>query len=276
VLTSLPALTTDNTFTHDPVQLYGPARKALHDLNLHFSFVFLKGRTSKVDPEPAPIPTLLILMPDIPQPDLWYRAAKRIHSDLKPHMQGISVEIIEEKLYDGVYCFPVEQTHSIYPKWKTIAETLLANLDIQEWTGLESWRYGTNTAKHLNPVTIIVQVEKSSTQSFLTTHQIIRGILAHFDEPNVDILFMRDGKQNLVENPVLDLNSCRGAIHPGVSLGIHGSSARTSTLGGFVQLRFSGESHWHTYGLTCFHAVWPPEGKRAESMLQIEGAATGK
>lgn len=49
----------------------------------------------------------------------------------------------------------------IYPKWRTIAK---AYLNIQEWTGLECWQYGTNTAKHLNPVTIIVQVEKSSTQ----------------------------------------------------------------------------------------------------------------
>ncbi|KAJ6187246.1 hypothetical protein N7519_002154 [Penicillium mononematosum] len=77
---------------------------------------------------------------------------------------------------------------------------------------------------------------------------------------------MKDGKQNLVENP-LDRS---GAIHPGVGLDIHGSSAGASTLGGFVQLRFSGQSHWHTYGLTCFHAVWPPEGKRPESMYRLK------
>ncbi|KAJ5836655.1 hypothetical protein N7447_002681 [Penicillium robsamsonii] len=274
VLTSLPALATGNTFTNNPVQLCELARKTLRDLKLDFSEVGLTGRISKVDPEPAPIPTLVIFMPDISQPDLWYEAAKQIHRDLEPQLHGISVEMIEEKLYAGAYCFPVEQTHSIYPKWKSIAEIILINLNIEEWTGLECWRYGTNPAKNLNPVTIIVQVEKSSTQSFLTANQTMRGILTYFNESGVDILFMKDGKQNLVENPMLDPNSCRGAIHPGVSLGIHGSSAVTSTLGGFVQLRFSGQSHWHTYGLTCFHAVWPPEWKRPESMLQIKGAVT--
>jgi hypothetical protein len=129
VLTSLPALTTDNTFTHDPVQLYGPARKALHDLKLHFSFVFLKGRTSKVDPEPAPIPTLLILMPDIPQPDLWYRAAKRIHSDLEPHMQGISVEIIEENCTTAYTVSPSSRLTPFTPNGRP-----LRRLFSQIWT----------------------------------------------------------------------------------------------------------------------------------------------
>lgn len=122
-----------------------------------------------------PVPTLLVLMPDLPQPDLWYQAAKQIYHGLEPLLPGTSVEIIEEKFYDGLYCFPVEQTHSIHSKWRSIVDTILANLNIQEWTGIECWRYGTNTDRHLNPVTIIVEVDKTSTGSFDTAGQIIRS-----------------------------------------------------------------------------------------------------
>ncbi|KAJ9488665.1 hypothetical protein VN97_g4625 [Penicillium thymicola] len=274
VLTSLPAWTTENTFTNNPVQIHDRARKILDDLKIKFSAVVLKGRISKVDPEPAPIPTVLVLMPDHPQADLWYQAAKQIHRDLESRLPGISVEIIEEKLHDGLHCFPVERIHSIYPKWKKIAETILTNLNIQEWTGLECWRYGTNTDGHLNPVTIMVEVDKTSTGSFLTAAQLIRGILAHFRESGVDVLFMKDAKQPLVENPTVHRDACSGAVYPGVSIGIHDSSAGSSTLGGLVQLQLPNESRWRTYGLTRFHAVWPPEENRSQRMLQIAGAET--
>ncbi|KAJ5385023.1 hypothetical protein N7517_002934 [Penicillium concentricum] len=52
VLSSLPAWTTDNTFTHDAVQFQSRARAVLEDLKIQSSFVILKGRLSKVDPEP--------------------------------------------------------------------------------------------------------------------------------------------------------------------------------------------------------------------------------
>ncbi|KAJ5789622.1 uncharacterized protein N7518_006633 [Penicillium psychrosexuale] len=275
VLASLPALTTENTFTDSAVLIHARAEIILDNLELEYSVVILKGRISKVDPEPGPIPTLIVLMPDVLQPVLWYEAAKKIHRELEPHIPRISVEIIEEKLYDGIYCFPVEQTHSIYRKWRTIAETILMNrsLNIQEWTSIECWRYGTNPDRRLNPVTIIVEVDRRSTESFITASQIIRGMLAYYQESSVDILFMKDGKQSLMENPILNSETCSGAVYPGVSIGIHGSSAGTSTLGGIIQLRLPNESEWRTYGLTCFHAVWPPEGKRSQQMLQ-RGANT--
>ncbi|KAI2730326.1 hypothetical protein CBS147332_2178 [Penicillium roqueforti] len=175
VVSSAFTATTKNTFTHDPAQIHARAKKVLDDLEIEFSNVILKGRTSKVDPEPMPVPTLLVLMPDLPQPDLWYQAAKQIYHGLEPLLPGTSVEIIEEKFYDGLYCFPVEQTHSIHSKWRSIVDTILANLNIQEWTGIECWRYGTNTDRHLNPVTIIVEVDKTSTGSFDTAGQIIRS-----------------------------------------------------------------------------------------------------
>ncbi|KAJ9487106.1 hypothetical protein VN97_g6215 [Penicillium thymicola] len=68
------------------------------------------------------------------------------------------------------------------------------------------------------------------------------------------------------------------AIHPGVSLEIHQCSARISTLGGLVQLQFSGKTEWRTYGLTCFHAIWPPTDHRNPEWFNIHrssGEVTG-
>lgn len=60
-------------------------------------------------------------MPDHPQPGLWYEAAKQIHRDLKPCLPGMSVEIIEEKLYDGLHYFPVERGPTPYiPKGRKL------------------------------------------------------------------------------------------------------------------------------------------------------------
>jgi hypothetical protein len=253
------------------------AREILCDLKVQFFAVALKGRVSKVDPEPTPIPTVVVIVPDVPQPDLWYQAARKIQSDLDPCLHGISVEIIEEKLYNDLYCFPVEQTHSIYSKWGTIAKSILSSLNIQEWTSLQCWRYGSNRDRHLNTVTIIVEVLKTSTESFHTAAQIIRGVLKQFDEPDVDVLFTKDGKQCPVEETkIAHSKAYRGAIYPGVSLGFHDNSAGTCTLGGLVQIRFPNISRWHTYGLTFFHAVWPPGGTRSEQMLRIQGAEDGK
>jgi hypothetical protein len=52
----------------------------------------------------------------------------------------------------------------------------------------------------------------------------------------------KDGRQTLVESPHPNFDTCRGVVHPGVSLGIHDSLAGTSTLDDLIQLLFSGKS----------------------------------
>ncbi|KAJ5920581.1 hypothetical protein N7516_011439 [Penicillium verrucosum] len=75
------------------------AKDILEQLSLEFISIELVGRLSKVDPEPEPILTILVVMPDRPNPDIWYEAARRIQSELEGDLSGISVELIEEKLY---------------------------------------------------------------------------------------------------------------------------------------------------------------------------------
>ncbi|KAJ5180240.1 hypothetical protein N7492_003450 [Penicillium capsulatum] len=250
------------------------AQNVLNGLHLEFLDCQVIGRLSKVDPEPRPVPTVLIIMPNRPQPDLWYRAARKICQNLRGHgHSGFSVELIEAALLEGIYCFPVELRHSIFSKWQGLVEEIVRRSDTREWTGLDCWRYGTNVDRKANPVTVIIRVTASAKGPFTTAARFVHGILASFDEADVDVLFQKDDKRRFVEDPTLYSESATGQVYPGMSIGIHGSEAGSSTLGSFVQLRFKGENHWSTYGLTCFHCVWPPENHREDPKMQTPEAS---
>ncbi|OJK04433.1 hypothetical protein ASPACDRAFT_55914 [Aspergillus aculeatus ATCC 16872] len=74
--------------------------------------------------------------------------------------------------------------------------------------------------------------------------------------------------------PEVSIEVCSASTLPGVSIGIHNSSAGSSTLGEAIQLRDYRDSEWRTLYLTCFHCVFPPPQHR-ESLIQIHGAKQG-
>jgi hypothetical protein len=254
------------------------AREVLNELHLEFLECQVNGRHSKVEPEPASIPTVVIQMPNRPQPELWCYAARKVHQKLEGRgYSGFSVELIEATLLWGIYCSPVEPHHSIFSKWRNVVEEIIRRSDTREWTGMDCWRYGTNVDRKSNPITVIVRVARSSKGPFTTAARFAHGILASFDETGVDVLFQKDGKRRFEANPkALPLESTSGKVYPGVSIGIHSSEAGSATLGGLVQLRFKGKSDWSTYGLTCFHCIWPPENHRENPKMRTPEAKDGK
>ncbi|KXG54559.1 uncharacterized protein PGRI_077030 [Penicillium griseofulvum] len=232
----------------------------LQQLSLELISVQLVGRLSKVNPESEPTFTILTIMPDQPNPDIWYRAVRQIHSVLLRDTPDISVELIEQKLCTGIYCYPVNRTHPIFPKWPSIAQCIVSHCDTREWTALECWRYGTDPTREKNPVTVVVQVLETSTYSFIAVARYINIILGLFDQIDVDVLFRRNTSRPFMGNPPVPVEACAGTILPGVSLGMHECSVGSSTLGGLVQVQL--DHQWRTYALTCFHAVWPSENHR--------------
>ncbi|OQE40329.1 hypothetical protein PENCOP_c006G00404 [Penicillium coprophilum] len=248
-LCSLPALTvsTSSHFDADTVyEIKGYAAQVLRRINLQYQGIRLVGRHFKIDPEPEQVTTLLVRMPNQPQPKLWYRTAKEIHQLLLRHLHhGISVEIIETDLFNGIYCSSVESSHSIFPKWKNLVQEIVARCpNKDEWLGIDCFRYGTNPRRSSNPVTAIIRVQKTSENSFVTAARYIHGILAAFKEPEVDVIFTEDGSKPLTLNPTVPLEATNGSVYPGVSIEIHQSSAGCSTLGGFVQTRSKDQKDW--------------------------------
>ncbi|KXG53649.1 uncharacterized protein PGRI_006990 [Penicillium griseofulvum] len=261
-LCSLPAHTVDPVLHYGAAtthQIEGYAAQVLCDLQLQYQGIRLVGRHSKVDPEPQQVTTVLVRIPNQPQPELWLRAAKDVHQLLqRHHYDRISVELIETDMFNGIYCLPVESSHSIVPKWENIVHQIMTRYpNKDEWVGLDCFRHGTSTNWSSNPVTVIIRVSKTSEKSFDADARDVHDILAEFGEAGVDVLFMKDATQPYVR--AVPFEATTGSVYPGVSIGIHQSSAACSTLGGFVQLRFKDQTDWNTYAVTCFHCVYSPE-----------------
>ncbi|KAJ5966700.1 hypothetical protein N7501_002948 [Penicillium viridicatum] len=74
-LCSLPArtITTGPHYDTENVrQIEGYATQVLRDIHPQYHGIRLVGRNSKIDPEPEPVTTVLVRMPNRPQPELWY------------------------------------------------------------------------------------------------------------------------------------------------------------------------------------------------------------
>ncbi|KAJ5544668.1 hypothetical protein N7535_006939 [Penicillium sp. DV-2018c] len=175
-------------------------------------------------------------------------------AELQRDAPDVSVELIEQKLCAGIYCSPVERTHPIFPKWPSIVQYIISHCDTREWTALECWRYGTDPVREHNPVTVIVQVVKTSTNSFIAASRDLHDTLALFNQENVDVLFRRDTSKPFMEDCYVPVEACAGA----------------------VLLGFANDSKWHTFALTCFHAVWAPANHRDVKRLnEIPDALRG-
>lgn len=243
--------------------------KILGNSGIAYRQIAIIGRRSKVYPEPSPIPTILISAVGHSRGWIWRDVAKKIHS-----IYNLSVEIIDEELEIPVRCFPIHQTDGIFHKWDNIRDTILHNLDIFDWNALECWRFGRSPNQMENPPTVVISVREDSHKNHHTDTQRIRGILAQFQEPGVSILFMNDQPVPHAPNRPLPTEACTRQLQPGVSIGIQDSTSGSSTLGGMVELRFD-NGPWQKFALTCFHAVYPPDGDRA-SLSLIPGADEGQ
>jgi hypothetical protein len=229
-----------------------------------------------VDTEPRAISIVLIVANRHAQLDKYWRSVARdVHTLVNHVFPDISVDIVEKDLNKPFVCHPVCETDAIFRKWDNIRMAILAEQYIDDWTGLECWRFGTSDDPLKNPVTVIASVQKQWLKEHHSDSQQITNILLRFGESNVDVLLMRDEHQ-LYQSRTSQLEEdCTQHMQPGISIGIHSSSAGSSTLGGLIDLRFSGSQEWHRFGLTYFRAVPPPESHRV-TLNMVPGAEAGK
>jgi hypothetical protein len=254
--------------------VHDTVRSILRKHHVQYRELLILGRKSRVDPEPKPVPTVRIITETIPPGAR--RAAREIHYALLNSVPSlsISVDIMDNVLATPLRSFPVARTDSIFGKWNDIVPAILNALDTREWVALGCWRYGVSSTGTENPVTVVVSVEKRSTSEWSTGIRQIKVILRGFGVTDVDILFRKDEIRRHVENPDLPQAACTEFAQPGVSLGIHSSTAGSSTLGGLVELQFS-DQKWRTFGITCFHSVYAPEENR-QTLNQVQGAGDGQ
>lgn len=176
----------------DSQQAVGAAIRILKEENFPYQDVSFGGRRSVVDPEPAPVPTVLIVTHHPVR-----ATAKRIQQNLAASFPNgdICVEMIDPLLFLPIRTFPVEESHPIFPRWDRICEEILKKCDKREWTSVECWRWGTRKSAAENPVTVVVSVKNGAQgESFITSQKMIRKIFLNAGSvtaplDDVDILF---------------------------------------------------------------------------------------
>ncbi|KAJ5908432.1 hypothetical protein N7495_001114 [Penicillium taxi] len=247
------------------------ATKILVKYNIEFKSIDTLGPMSKVNPGLEPSPTVFVVLSKDFSSEALYRAAKDIYRNLRDTFPGITIELIKEKLDLHPSCYPVSSSKSIFNKWHSISDEIVGSCQMDDWTALELWHYGVDAETTRNPITVLVRIKEQSTKKFFTSTQKIIGILAMNQEPDVQVLFIKNNMRKLVEGPELHWKTCRKQVLPGVSIGIHNCSTGSSTLGGNVELRWANSPKWRMYALTCFHAVYPPrEGSHRDNLPRIK------
>ncbi|PYI02814.1 hypothetical protein BO78DRAFT_422245 [Aspergillus sclerotiicarbonarius CBS 121057] len=240
----------------------------------------LFDRASKVTPEETPVPTVLITVQQSDSSKTWRNAAKRIFNEcLARYNPQASVEIISSALSNSPLPFPIEPTDGIFHVWPQVRDTILNELDITEWTGLECWRYGHHRHQEhsdLNPPTIIISIKLDSVRQFDADMQKIVQILIQNEVTDCAVLFMKDEFRRYSYThhlaPLARLEGFSHQVQPGMSIGIHDDTATSATLGGVVEIQMEGDSSWRRFNLACFHSVYPDLPGQQEKLDEIPGA----
>ena len=280
-LCSLPAL---NIFSHpdwimsrEVNDILKKIDCILREAGIEYISLQVTGRAPMVDPENGGIPTLLITVPnDVPCGN-WRDITKKIWNDcLSGHEPQGSVEILTLDVLHEPSPFLIEATDRIYSKWPQIRDSILEELDTEEWTGLECWRYGRWQERTRNPPTVIVSIKLDSVRGFNQDTKKILQILTQNDVEDCAVLFMKDEfrRYSYIHDlvPLARLTQCSQQAKPGMSIGIRDSSATSSTLGGVVELQMEGDSSWRRFNLACFHSIYPALPSEQEKLREIPGA----
>ncbi|PYH83705.1 hypothetical protein BO82DRAFT_382206 [Aspergillus uvarum CBS 121591] len=259
----------------DTERLEEDVRKILRSERIGYQTVALVGRQSKINPEPYAVPTVVV---DVERESHdsrdWRRVARQIHQHVASLHAGVSVELVDPSMEKLPRCSPVQATHRLFAEWPAMREQILHECSIWDWTSLGLWRYGRSPNPADNPITILVAIRYDSVREYHTERNRIEAICARYEARDVSILFLKDELKLCCGVSQVPIEICDAAALPGVSIGIHNSSAGSSTLGGAIQLQQHPGSEWRTLYLTCFHSVHPPLQHRG-TLKHMDGAKQG-
>lgn len=163
--------------------------RILERSRINYAEIQITGRVSRVDPEPTPVPTVLVLVEGCSSSHIWRRAAREIHHYISTVCNGFSVEIIDMEIEIPPKCFPIRPTDSIFAKWDSIRSRILREFNYFGWTALECWRFGRSSDATQNPPTIIVSIRKESLRQHHTDCQRVKGILAQWGIRRCSVIY---------------------------------------------------------------------------------------
>ena len=229
------------------------------------------GRRSKVNPEPGPVPTVLVVAKRKVIDETWLMACRDIRAGLvELGHDDIAVEILSWANYEARKMFVVESTHEIVPVWTDVLNLIMDIIPINEVNMIGCYRRGRSYDAAENPPTVVILVALHSNRDWRETRESIVDILDRFQLPMVAVEMLKGALERTGDSYPGDLNpnDIKGPARIGGSLGSSEVKHSSSTFGGFIDLKCPQTGLWKMFGLTCYHCVVPPEEHRSKDMVK--------
>lgn len=174
----------------------------LRNHNVDYMSFDICGRQSKIDPEKSPVPTLLVHANRHGLDNSWVNASRAISAYLKCEGQtGVSVEIVDPKLYDPLQYSSVLPTDAIFLVWDQVLEAILARINLADVNTVGCYRIGKSRNKHNNPPTIYITVSRSSSsRPWKDVREQVVNILNRFSLTAAGVLIVK-GEIQKVPDP---------------------------------------------------------------------------
>lgn len=225
------------------------------------SSVKLFLRQSDFNPEPEPIPTIVISARRQVVDDLWLQTARQIYFLLRQEKFGhVSVEILDPQALCPPTTLPVAHLDPMFNKWDSVLAQILRAVDRTDIQHIGCFRRGRNIGNE-NPVTVLVIVHFNSKKNWRATRDLIADILKRSNLPMVAVEIVKDKRVSLMadvkEEKGFKMELLDGRAMAGGPIAHIKNNAAPGTLGGFVELQNPKNLKWYCFALTCFHVVNP-------------------
>ncbi|KAL2820228.1 hypothetical protein BDW59DRAFT_150909 [Aspergillus cavernicola] len=220
------------------------------------------GRRPLHAPEQKPqLTVLLFVHRRDPTERGWIGIARKILAYLTgTGINGITVEILDQRFDQRPHLFACLPTDPIYQVWQNVGPAIVDQIDLTRIVTVGCYRIGASSDRQQCPVTVVVGVDRRAQRDWKPTREHIVRILDSFGLPTVGVLIRLDGHMTRMNTqPATPAPSTHiKEIAPGASLSPHKLQNRhRGTFGGWVEIRSPSSGNWLTVGLTCHHCVFP-------------------
>ncbi|OJJ44552.1 hypothetical protein ASPZODRAFT_134633 [Penicilliopsis zonata CBS 506.65] len=231
---------------------------------IDFIDIDITRRLSKLNPQTSPVPTVVIFANQHQINHSWLDAAKEIHRFLlSKNFANFQVEIVDPVILKPWKCFPVLDTDQVFSHWDNLRDRILNSFNLHEWISLECYRFGKEDVSSKNPPCVVVSVKPDSSTNWTPTRDRIIAMLDEYAlSSSVGVYIIPDVIFKSIEayiptKELLSDSAFQLEAQAGTSIGLHLPGSPSGTLGGFIELQWSGSPEWKQFGLTCFHCVYP-------------------
>jgi hypothetical protein len=224
--------------------------------------VTLSLRQSNFNPEPEPVPTIVVLAIRHVVDDLWLKTAREIYLLLGQEKFGhVSVEILDPQALHPPRTLPVLKSDPMFNKWDSVLDRILRDVDLTDVQLIGCYRRGRNSGNE-NPVTVLVIADVNSKKSWQITRDIIAGILKLSNLPMVAVEIVKDRKTRHTDfhkEKGFKEELLKGRAMAGEPIAHSRNDVGSGALGGFIELQHPLTLKWFCFALTCFHVIDPDD-----------------